>query len=171
MAWPTLRTFKDAAASTRQAIIGTTATVGEDVPLYNPVRGVDGADPQRIGEYIGLPVRVEKLSGGPTTYPAVRITSASSTTTTNNVAIGGSGGSAVPGVFEVSAHPDNAGVLAIGDTSANAAAGLDGSSIPYWKGTPLWPGQTRLIATDDLRAWKAAARTAGDSIVVLRVAA
>lgn len=169
MAWPTLRSFKDAAAATRQAIVGTTATVGEDVPLYNPVRGVDGSDPERIGQYIGLPVRPEKLSGGPTDVASVTNGTASTTSTGNGTAIGGSGGTAVPGVFEVTAHPDNAGVIAIGGSNANAAAGST-SSVPYWRGTPLYPGQTRLIATDDLRTWKFAVRSAGDSVVVLKVA-
>ena len=52
MAWPTLRTFKDATANTRQAIINRTATAGEDVPLYAPVYGPDSADPQVV-ELIG----------------------------------------------------------------------------------------------------------------------
>ena len=169
MAWPTLRTFKDAAAATRQAIIGTTATSGEDVPLYNNVYGADGADPVRVDLTHGLPVQQSRITGGPTTYAKVAPTSAAISGNGNSVAVGGSGASAVPGLFLLQANPDNANVIVIGDSSCSAYTG--GSSLnSEVRGFVLAPGDSPpLINTDDLRAWKVSARVLNDSIIVTKV--
>lgn len=163
MAWPTLRTFKDASGNTRQAIIGTTATAGEDVPEYNPVFGADGADPTRVTVSAGLPVQPYRLVGGPTSYAKVAPSSAAITGNGNVAAIGGTGGTAVAGMFLVQANPDNSNVVAVGDTSASAFTG-------EVRGFVLAPGDAMpLVHTDDLRAWKVSARTLGDSVIVLKV--
>lgn len=169
MAWPTLRTFKDASANTRQAIIGTTATAGEDKPLYNPVYGADGADPSVVTVSSGLPVQPYRLVGGPTTYAKIAPSSAAITGNGNSVAVGGTGGTAVPGMFLVQANPDNANVIAIGDTSVSAFTG-GSSTTSEARGFILAPGDAMpLIHTDDLRAWKVSARTLGDSVIVTKV--
>lgn len=162
MAWPTLRTFKDAAAVTRQAITGTTATAGEDKPLYNPVYGPDGADPAVVTLYAGLPVQPARLSGAPTTYARVATSSAAVTGNGNVVAIGGTGGSAVPGVFVVQAAPDNTAVAYIGDSNASAFLG-------EVRGIALQPGDSQVVGTDDLRAWKLSTRVSGNAVTVTKV--
>lgn len=163
MAWPTLRTFKDAAASTRQAIVNRTATAGEDVPLYAPVYGPDGADPQVVDVSHGLPVQPYRLVGGPTSYAKVAPGSAAISGNGNSAAVGGTGGSAVPGLFLVQADPDNANVVAIGDSSASAFTAQA-------RGFILAPGDSMpLVNTDDLRAWKVSARVLGDGVIVLKV--
>lgn len=169
MAWPTLRSFKDAAAATRQAIVGTTATSGEDVPLYNNVYGADGADPTRVDLTHGLPVQQSRITGGPTTYTKVAPTSAAVTGNGNSVAVGGSGASPVPGLFLVQANPDNANIVVIGDSSCSAySAGTAATSEV--RGFVLAPGDSPpLIHTDDLRAWKVSARTLNDSIIVTKI--
>lgn len=170
MAWPTLRTFKDAAAATRQAIVGTTATVGEDVPLYNSVYGADGADPVRVDLTHGLPVQQSRIAGGPTTYAKVAPSSAAITGNGNAAAVGGTGGTAVPGLFLVQANPDNANLVVLGDTSVNAYSGGTAATSEV-RGLVLMPGDCApLIHTDDLRAWKVSARTLNDSVIVTKVA-
>ncbi len=162
------RTYKDASSTTQTAYVESDAS-SRDLPVYKIATNADGSAAATVGATTGLPIRPEKLSGAPTDVASVTNATASSTSTGNGAAIGGSGGSAVPGIFQVSAHPDNGSVIAIGGSSANAATGSTGG-VPYWKGTPLYPGQTTIIATDDLRTWKFAVRTAGDSVVILKVA-
>lgn len=165
MAWATLRTFKDATAVARQAIIGTTATAGEDKPLYNPVYGPDGADPTVVTQYAGLPIQQAKLSGAPTSYPRIVPSSAAATGAGNVVAVGGTGGSAVPGLFLVQLNPAATGVVSIGDTNVSAFAGEQ-------RGHIMEPGGSVLIGTDDLRAWKASfsvLATTTDALIVLKV--
>lgn len=159
MAWATLRSYKDAAAVTRQAITGTTATLGEDKPLYNPVYGADGADPTVVVRSSGLPIVGQRTVGSPATGKIANAT-ASAGAVGNSVAIGGTGGSAVPGTFVFVADPDNVGLVSIGDSNANAAA-RSGATI-YVQGVPLQPGQAYVIDTDDLRSWKIAVRSAND---------
>lgn len=167
MAWPTLRTFKDAAAVTRQAIIGTTATAGEDKPLYNPVFGPDGSDPTVVVRTAGLPVVGQRLSGSPVSGKAQNATASSGATGNASAAIGGTGGTAVPGTFIVTADPDNADIVSIGDTSANAA--VRSGTTRYAQGLILAPGQAVVVDTDDLRAWKLAVRVANDQVCYLKV--
>lgn len=162
------RTFKDASSTTQSAYVESDAS-GRDLPAYKIATSADGAAAAVVGATAGLPIRPEKLSGAPTDIAPVANATVSVTSTGNGAAIGGSGGSAVAGIFQVSAHPDNGSVIAIGGSSVNAATGSTGG-VPYWRGTPLYPGQTVIIATDDLRTWKFAVRTANDSVVILKVA-
>lgn len=163
MAWPTLRTFKDAAAATRQAIIGTTATAGEDVPLYNAVYGPDGADPVRVYLNAGLPVQPTRVTGGWTTYAKVAPSAAAVSGNGNVAAVGGTGGTAVPGVFIVQALSSNSTVVTLGDSNASAFTG-------EVRGYQLDPGDSSpIISTEDLRSLKVSARTLGDGVVVVKV--
>lgn len=163
MAWSTTRSYKDAASTTRTAIVSQTATAGEDVPLYGAVFGANGVDPTVVTKDSGMPVQPYRLVGGPTTYPKVAPSLAAITGDGKQAAIGGTGGSAVPGMFLVQANPDNANIVAIGDTSASAFTG-------EVRGFVLAPGDALpLVHTDDLRAWKVSARTLGDSVIVTKV--
>ena len=169
MAWPTLRTFKDASGNTRQAIINRTATTGEDLPLSGPTYGTDGADPTPVDLTHGLPIQQYRFVGAPTTYPKVAPSSAAVTGNGNSAAVGGTGGSAVPGMFLVQANPDNANIVVIGDTNANAYTGGTPATSEV-RGYVLAPGDSApLIHTDDLRAWKVSARVLGDNVIVTKV--
>lgn len=169
MAWPTLRTFKDASGNTRQAIVNRTATAGEDVPLYTPTYGADSADPQPVDVSHGLPVQPFRLVGGPTTYQKIAPSSPAVSGNGNTAAIGGTGGTAVAGIFLVQANPDNANVVAVGDTSASAYTGGTAATSEC-RGFILAPGDAMpLIHTDDLRAWKVSARVLNDSVIVTKV--
>lgn len=163
MAWPTLRTFKDAAAATRQAITGTTATAGEDKPLYNPVFGPDGADPTVVVLTAGLPVQPTRVTGGWTTYAKVAPGTAAVSGNGNTAAVGGTGGSAIAGVFIVQALDSNSTLVTLGDSSASAFTG-------EVRGYQLSPGDSSpIISTEDLRSLKVSARTLGDGVVVVKV--
>lgn len=164
MAWPLTRSYKDAASTTRTVIVDATATTGEDVPIEKLAYGSSGADPTVVTQYAGLPVQPAKLSGGPTTYARVVPSSAAATGAGNTVAVGGTGGSAVPGVFQVQADPNNTGLIALGDTSASAFAGQT-------RGYFLEPGSSVVIGSDDLRAWKASFSVVTDALVVTKVGA
>lgn len=168
MAWPNgTRSFKDALGATRQAIVNRTATVGEDVPLYAVVIGADQTDPTVVTRTAGIPIVGQRTSGTPTDGSILNGT-ASSGSTGNAIAVGGTGGTALPGTYVVTALPDNANVIAIGSTNANAAAGAT-ASVPNMRGVPLQPGQAYIIDTDDLRSWKFAVRTANDGLAWCKV--
>lgn len=164
MAWPITRSYKDAGSTTRTVIVDATATSGEDVPIEKLAFGASGADPTVVTAYAGLPVQAAKLSGGPTTYARIvpSIAAATGTGNGNTVAVGGTGGSAVPGLFRVQADVNNTGVIYLGDTNANAFTG-------HTRGLGLEPGSSELIGTDDLRAWKASFSNVTDALTVLKV--
>lgn len=162
------RTFKDAAGATQQALVHADAQgTPADVPLYKPVYGPDTATPTAVALTAGLPTRGQRYAGVPPILPSIYNATASSTTTGNAIAIGGTGGTALPGIFIVTADVDNTGVVAIGDTTANAAARSGGTK--YVKGILLMPGASQEIDTDDLRSWKFAVRVAGDGLTILQV--
>lgn len=164
MAWPAgTRSFKDAAAATRQAIIDRTSSSGEDVPLYKPVFGADLADPTAVVLTAGLPVQPTRVTGGWTTYAKVAPSSAAVSGNGNVAAVGGTGGSAVPGVFIVQALDSNSTLVTLGDTNASAFTG-------EVRGYQLGPGDSSpIISTEDLRSLKVSARTLGDGVVVVKV--
>jgi hypothetical protein len=160
------RTFKDASSVTQQALVHRDAANSNDLPLYKPVYGADGADPTIVTRTAGLPIVGQRTSGSPTTG-TIKNATASAGATGNSVAIGGTGGSAVPGTFVVTADPDNATVVVIGGTDANAAARSGTTS--YVQGVPLLPGASYVVDTDDLRSWKLAVRTAHDAVAWCKV--
>ena len=168
MAWAGgTRSFKDAASATRQAIINATDVATEDVFLHGLTYGATGASPTLVTGTAGLPIKAQRLAGVPTDGSIANPT-ASATSTGNSIAVGGTGGSALPGAYIVTAHPDNASVISLGGTTANAATGQTGN-VPYMRGLPLQPGQAQVIDTDDLRSWKFAVRTAADGLSWVKV--
>ena len=162
MAWDgILRTFKDAASATKQVITDTTASATEDVPLYKIVYGAHGTDPLRVLRTTGLPIVNQRTSGTPLTGK-ITSTTPSATSTGNAVAVGGTGGTALPGTYVFTAYTENANVVALGDTTANAAARVGSGGTVYEQGIMLQPGDSYVIDTDDLRSWKMAVRVSGD---------
>lgn len=160
------RTFKDAAATTRQALVHQQADTVTDVPVYQPGYGADGADKTTVSRTAGLPIVGQRTAGSPVTGK-IQNPTASATTVGNSVAVGGTGGTALPGTFLVTADPDNTSLIVLGDSNANAAA-KSGSTI-YLQGIPLQPGQAYIIDTDDLRSWKVAVRIANDGLTYAKV--
>ena len=120
----------------------------------------------RIVSDKGLSVIPQKTVGSPTSYAPLVIATPSSGATGNCISID-PGGSANPGVFLVTADPDNVGLLAIGDASANAA--VRAGATVYLRGSSLQPGQAVVVITNDLRLWYVATRTANDALQVLKV--
>lgn len=159
------RTFKDAGNVTRTVGINSDGG-GQDIPVYKQGYGADAADPTVITRTTGLPIVPQRTSGVPTTGKIANA-AASATTTGNSIAVGGTGGVALPGTYVVTADPDNTSLIALGDTSANAAA-RSGSTI-YLQGLPLQPGQSYVVDTDDLRSWKFAVRSANDGLTWIKV--
>jgi uncharacterized cupin superfamily protein len=158
MAWTSTAGYN--VGSTNFAIIDHTASASQDVPVTKLVYGADSADPTRVTSTAGLPVVSQRLSGAPTTSRISNAT-ASSGATGNGTALSTSG-SADPGIFEVTADPDNATVVVIGDSSATAGSG----SV---RGKPLQAGDSFLVNTDDLRTWKLAVRTANDAVAIVKL--
>lgn len=163
MAWPTTRSYKDAASVTRTAVVDQTATSGEDVPIYKPSFGANGADPTVVALTAGLPVQPTRVAGGWTTYAKVAPSAAAVTGNGNVAAVGGTGGSAVPGVFIVQALDSNSTLVTLGDSNTSAFTG-------EVRGYQLGPGDSApIISTEDLRSLKVSARTLGDGVVVVKV--
>ena len=165
MAWSNTAGYNTGSA--RFAIVDKDGGGTNDVPIYKQVYGADAADPTRVQRTAGLPVVGQRTSGSPSIGKIGNAT-ASSTTTGNATAIG-TGGSALPGTYVVTADPDNTSVVVLGDSSANAAAKA-GSTI-YLKGIPLQAGQATVVDTDDLRGWYFAVRTANDGVTWAKVGA
>ena len=136
------------------------------MPLYKPVFGADQADPTRVTHTTGLPTKGQRTSGSPASTKVTNAT-ASVTTTGNSVAVGGTGGTAVPGIFVFTADPDNSSVIVLGDTNISAAAKV--GSTAYVRELPLQPGASYVIDTNDLRSWKMAVRTANDGGTYIQV--
>ena len=160
------RTYKDAGGATQQALTHRDAANANDIPLYKLGYGADLADPTVVTASAGLPTRGQRTVGSPTTAKIASGT-ASTSGNANAVAIGGTGGSAVPGIFVFTADPDNAALIVIGDTNINATARSGATN--YVRGLPLQPGQAYVIDTDDLRSWKMSVRTANDGGTYVQV--
>jgi hypothetical protein len=155
MAWTSTAGYN--VGTTNFVIIDKTASSTQDVPITKLVYGADSADPTRVTSTTGLPVVSQRLSGAPTTSRVSNATT-SSGSTGNGTALG----SATTGVYEVTADPDNATVVCVGDTNISAAAG-------FVRGKPLQPGDSFLINTDDLSTWKLAVRTANDAVAIIKL--
>jgi hypothetical protein len=130
--------------------------LGNIVPGEKIYFGANDAAPSRVTSTTGLPVAPQKLAAGPTSSRKSNAT-ASSGATGNGTSLGTGSG-----LWVVTADPDNAAVVSVGDSSVNAATG-------NVNGEPLQAGDSTTVSTADLSAWYLAVRTANDAVCLNKI--